>query len=340
MGVATGDFNGDGHPDFALIEYGAQRLDIYLNNGDGTFGTPTSYADVTIGGPRNIVARDFNNDGKLDLMMGIEYTSYLGLYLGNGDGTFQSPIGINTSLTDNGPFATADFDLDGNLDLVVMRAGDGDEIVMLGDGTGHFTYGTTIFYAYPGGVGAGDLNGDGLPDVVTGHALSPGILNISTNTTTDAGPAVSSFDVSAPASSAAGDSFTVTLTARDSNGATATNYTGTVHVTSSDGQALLPADVVFTPDDQGVKTITVTLYTAGSQSIGIADGNHGSTSVDVTPAEAATFEFAAPDTVQVGSAFDVTITARDPFGNIATAYSETVHFTSTDPDANYRPTRP
>ena len=121
MGVATGDFNGDGHPDFALIEYGAQRLDIYLNNGDGTFGTPTSYADVTIGGPRNIVARDFNNDGKLDLMMGIEYTSYLGLYLGNGDGTFQSPIGINTSLTDNGPFATADFDLDGNLDLVVMR---------------------------------------------------------------------------------------------------------------------------------------------------------------------------------------------------------------------------
>ena len=103
MGVATGDFNGDGHPDFALIESGAQRLDIYLNKGDGTFSAPTPYADVVAGGPRSIIARDFNNDGILDLMMGIENTSYLGLYLGNGDGTFQSPTGVNTSLSTQWP---------------------------------------------------------------------------------------------------------------------------------------------------------------------------------------------------------------------------------------------
>ena len=89
MGVATGDFNGDGHADFACIEYGAQRLDIYLNNGDGTFSAPTPYADVTVGGPRSILARDFNNDGILDLMMDIEDTPSLGLYFGNGDGTFR-----------------------------------------------------------------------------------------------------------------------------------------------------------------------------------------------------------------------------------------------------------
>ena len=52
MGVVTGDFNGDGHPDFALIEYTAQRLDVFLNSGDGTFGAPTSYADLVPGGPR------------------------------------------------------------------------------------------------------------------------------------------------------------------------------------------------------------------------------------------------------------------------------------------------
>ena len=123
MGVATGDFNGDGHADFALIEYDAQRLDIYLNNGDGTFSAPTSYADVVAGGLRSILARDFNNDGILDLMMDIEDTPSLGLYFGNGDGTFQDPTAVNTPLSRNGPIAAADFDLDGNLDLVVMRAG-------------------------------------------------------------------------------------------------------------------------------------------------------------------------------------------------------------------------
>lgn len=337
MGVATGDFNGDGHPDFALIEYGAQRVDIYLNKGDGTFGTPTPYADVTIGGPRSILARDFNNDGILDLMMDIENTSYLGLYLGNGDGTFQSPIGVNTSLSSNGPIAAADFDLDGNLDLVAMRGGDGDEIVMLGDGAGHFTFGTTIFYAYPGGVAPGDLNGDGRPDLVTGHALSPGELSISANTT----PVSLYFVVSAPTSVTAGDSLLVTVTARGPDGAVLTDYEGTVHFASTDTQADLPADYQFTPADNGSKTFTVTLKTAGDRSITLTDPAsapaYGQTVVNVRPAAASTLTVDAPGTIPVDKPFPITITARDMFGNVAVAYSGTVHFTSTDSAAALPP---
>ena len=40
--VAAGDFNGDGKPDFAVSRVLANQTDIYLNNGDGTFGTPDS----------------------------------------------------------------------------------------------------------------------------------------------------------------------------------------------------------------------------------------------------------------------------------------------------------
>ena len=210
-------------------------------------------------------------------MVGYEGTSYLGLYFGNGDGTFQSPIGINTSLTQNGPIAAADFNLDGNLDLVAMRAGDGDEIVMLGDGAGGFTFGTTIFYAWPGAVAAGDLNGDGLPDLVTGHDLSPGVLNVSLNTT----PIQVALSISAPPDATAGEPFTVTVTAKSGNGAILTDFTGTIHFTSTDAGALLPSDATLAG---GTGTFTVTLNTTGTWTITAADAaaNLSATSSPVT----------------------------------------------------------
>ena len=104
-----------------------------------------------------------------------------------------------------------------------MRGGNGDEIVMVGDGAGHFTFGTTIFYAYPGGVAPGDLNGDGRPDLVTGHALSPGTLDLGEYHTGE--PVLRRRR--APPPTTAGDSFSVTVTARGPNGAVLTDYDGT-----------------------------------------------------------------------------------------------------------------
>jgi len=264
MAVVAGDFNGDGKADFALSEYGAQRLDVYLGNGDGTFAAPTSYANLVPRGGRSMLARDFNNDGILDIMVRYDDTSYLALYLGNSNGTFRTPLGINTSLTQNGPIAADDFNRDGKLDLVAMRAGVGDEIVMLGNGTGHFTFGTKVFDAWPGGVATGDLNGDSLPDIVTGHALSPGLVSISLNTT----PIQFALDISAPATAAAGVPFTITVTAKDGLGATLTSYTGTIHFSSTDPSAILPADATLT---NGVGTFTVTLLTAGTRVITATD---------------------------------------------------------------------
>ena len=65
--------------------------------------------------------------------------------------------------------------------------------------------------------------------------------------------------------------LSVTVTARDAFGNIATGYTGTVHFTSSDGQAALPADYTFTAADAGVHTFTATLKTAGSQTITATD---------------------------------------------------------------------
>jgi hypothetical protein len=137
----------------------------------------------------------------------------------------------------------------------------------------------------------------------------------------------------------AGTAFNVTVTATTASGATATGYVGTVHFTSSDGQAGLPVDYTFTAADAGVRKFSVTLKTAGSQSITATDtiisGITGTQpGITVNPAVASTLivsGFASP--IPAGTAANLTVTAKDPYGNVATGYQGTVHFTSSDAGA-------
>ena len=72
------------------------------------------------------------------------------------------------------------------------------------------------------------------------------------------------FTVTAPAGVNAGAPFSITVTAQDDSGNTVTGYTGTVHFTSSDYQAVLPADATLT---NGVGTFMVRMHLVGSQTI-------------------------------------------------------------------------
>jgi hypothetical protein len=148
------------------------------------------------------------------------------------------------------------------------------------------------------------------------------------------------FSVSAPASTTAGSAFSVTLTALDAFNNKATGYTGTVHFTSSDGAAVLPTDYLFTAVDAGVHTFTnaVTLKTAGTKSVTATDtatkSITASGSLTVSSAAATHLQvggFSAPTTA--GVAHNVTVTALDQFNNIATGYTGTVTFTSSDGQA-------
>jgi hypothetical protein len=133
----------------------------------------------------------------------------------------------------------------------------------------------------------------------------------------------------------AGSGFSVTATLRDAAGNVATDYTGTVRFTSSDGAATLPADYTFTPADAGEKLfLGVTLRTSGSQTLTAQDTVAGALTdtelVTVSPGAAASLELSAPTTATAGTSFSVTVTARDTFNNVATGYTGTVRFTSSD----------
>jgi len=149
--------------------------------------------------------------------------------------------------------------------------------------------------------------------------------------------------LTASAPETAGTPFSLTVTAERSNRTTDTGFTGTIHFTSSDLQAALPPDFTFPPADGGTASFMVTLKTAGSQSITATDTTTppitGTLSgISVSPAAASGFVLSGlPSTTTAGEVQTLTVTAKDPYGNVATGYTGTVQFTSTDIHASLPP---
>jgi hypothetical protein len=178
-------------------------------------------------------------------------------------------------------------------------------------------------------------------DYVTGLGSPIANLVVGSLVGTTTAPAASdTLALAATTAETAGASFNLTVTAENSTGATDTGYLGTVHFTSGDIQASLPGNYTFTAADRGTHTFAVTLKTAGGQSITAADTttsaiNGNLSGLTVSPAAASQFILSGlPSTTTVGVAQTVTVTAEDPYGNVATGYAGTVQFTSSDTAAS------
>ena len=183
VGAITGDFNGDGKPDVAVLNAGSNNVSILLNNGDGTF-QPAK--DFDLGNSMSsIFIGDFNGDGKLDLALfrsGNSATADNGevrILLGNGDGTFQAPV-VTTLTPAAANLNVGDFDGDKRADLVVKNDDPSTSSVsievLLGKGDGAFHTPNPIAVPNMSGTASAvaDLSGDGKLDIAV--ATSDGVL--------------------------------------------------------------------------------------------------------------------------------------------------------------------
>lgn len=141
-----------------------------------------------------------------------------------------------------------------------------------------------------------------------------------------------------PSPVTAGVAGNFTVTASDAYGNRAPGYTGTVHFTSSDPQAVLPPDYTFAAADAGMHTFTATLKTAGYQSLTATDTANaditGFEGNNVKSAAASRLVLIAPASVKANTAFSLTVTVVDAYGNVVTGYTGTLSFSSSDATAN------
>ncbi|MEG4171337.1 MULTISPECIES: DUF4347 domain-containing protein [unclassified Microcoleus] len=172
LSIGTGDFNGDGFSDLAVLNLNSRDISILLGTGTGSFGTATNLFNPGNEIPNSIAVRDLNGDSKLDLAVANPLSgangNFISIRLGTGTGTFGNPTNFGQGINPRS-IAAGDFNGDSKLDLATAPLSGNNLSILLGDGTGSFSTPATINTGASLTIATADFNGDGKLDLVTSN---------------------------------------------------------------------------------------------------------------------------------------------------------------------------
>ena len=176
-GLGRWDVDNDGDNDVVYSHRDLDVMGVLLNDGSGGLTALVEY-DLGVE-PRGVAAADVDMDGDLDLVvLGGSGSARIGVYPGNGDGTFGAPIGYDLfGSFGAGTLRVEDITGDGFADILMSKAG--DLVVLVNDGAGVFTDEFAYQTSMEPGYFLEDLDDDGVPDLrmFTDYGLMTTVYN-------------------------------------------------------------------------------------------------------------------------------------------------------------------